>query len=106
MKDEAGEVLTLSPRDVMPGVDVFGQHEISELTKSPEKLTLLLERFVDWDPSLSGRKSEVRLELERSRRRIVDVRREMTRLDERLAALTRSPRDTRALPASRTRGTP
>ena len=87
VKDEAGEVLTLSPRDVMPGVEVFGQHEISELTKSPEKLTLLLERFVDRDPSLSGRKSKVRLELERSRSRIVDVRREMKRLEERLAAL-------------------
>src|SRR5208283_3042899 len=37
VKDEIGEVLTLSPRDVMPGVEVFGQHEISELTKSPEK---------------------------------------------------------------------
>jgi len=87
VKDEAGEVLTLSPRDVMLGVEVFGQHEISELTKSPEKLTLLLERFVDQDPSLSGRKSKVRVELERSRSRIVDVRREMQRLDERLAAL-------------------
>jgi chromosome segregation ATPase len=71
----------------MPGVEVFGQHEISELTKSPEKLTLLLERFVDRDPSLSGRKSKIRLELERSRSRIVDVRREMKRLDERLSAL-------------------
>ncbi len=87
VRDEAGEVLTLSPRDVMPGVEVFGQHEISELTKSPEKLTLLLERFVDWDPTLSGRKSQVCLELERSRSRIVDVRRELQRLDERLAAL-------------------
>lgn len=87
VKDEAGEVLTLSPQDVMPGVEVFGQHEISELTKSPEKLTLLLERFVDRDPALSGRKSQVRLELERSRSRIVDVRRDLQRLEERLAAL-------------------
>ncbi len=87
VKDETGEVLTLSPRDVMPGVEVFGQHEISELTKSPVKLTLLLERFVARDPSLSGRKSKVRLELERSRSRIVEVRRELQRLDERLAAL-------------------
>src|SRR5208283_3521893 len=30
VKDEAGEVLTLAPKDVMPGVEVFGQHEISE----------------------------------------------------------------------------
>jgi len=87
VKDEAGEVLTISPRDVMPGVEVFGQHEISELTRSPEKLTRLLERFVDRDPSLPGRKSNVRLELERSRSRIVNVHREMKRLEERLAAL-------------------
>lgn len=87
VKDEVGEVLTLAPKDVMPGVEVFGQHEISELTKSPEKLTLLLERFVDRDPTLSVRKSKLRLELERSRSRIVDVRREMKALDERLAAL-------------------
>jgi hypothetical protein len=87
IKNEAGEVLTLSPKDVMPGVEVFGQHEISELSKSPEKRTLLLERFLDRDPSLSGRKSKLRLELERSRSRIVDVRREMKALDERLASL-------------------
>lgn len=87
VKDENGEVLTLSPQDVMPGVEVFGQHEISELAKSPEKRTLLLERFMDRDPSLANRKSTLRLELERSRRRIIDVRREMQTLEERLAAL-------------------
>lgn len=87
VKDEAGEVLTLSPRDVIPGVEVFGQHEIAELTKSREKLTLLLERFADRDPSLSGRKGNLKLALERSRSRIVGVRREMKALDERLAAL-------------------
>lgn len=87
VKDETGEVLTLSPEDVMPGVEVFGQHEISELTKSREKLTLLLDRFVEHDPTISGRKSKLKLELERSRSRIVDVRREAKALDERLAAL-------------------
>jgi ABC-type lipoprotein export system ATPase subunit len=88
VKDESGEVMSLSPQDVMPGVEVFGQHEISELTKSPEKLTLLLERFMDRDSSLSSRKAKLRLELERSRRRIVDVRQEMQALEERLAALS------------------
>jgi hypothetical protein len=47
----------------------------------------LLECFVERDPSLSGRKSKLRLELERSRSRIVEVRREIKALDERLAAL-------------------
>ena len=35
------EESNLSPRDVLPRVEVFGQHEISELTKSREKLTRL-----------------------------------------------------------------
>ena len=87
VKDETGGVLTVSPRDAMPGVQVFGQHEISELARSPAKLTGLLERFADHDPSLSGRKTELRLALERSRRRIVEARREMETLEERLAAL-------------------
>lgn len=87
VKDETGQILTLSPKDVMPGVEVFGQHEISELTRKREKLTLLLERFVDRDPAFPDRTSRLKLDLERSRSRIVDVRREMTALDERLAAL-------------------
>jgi predicted ATPase len=87
VRDEVGSVLTLSPRDVMPGVEVFGQHEISELTKSREKLTLLLERFIDHDPALSALKSQLRLELERSRTRIVGIQREIHSIVERLAAL-------------------
>ena len=87
VRDDTGDVLSVSPRDVMPGVQVFGQHEVSELAKSSAKLTLLLERFAERDPSLSGQKTELRMALERSRRRIVEVRREIENLEERLAAL-------------------
>jgi predicted ATPase len=87
VKDEHGTVLTLNPRDVMPGVEIFGQHEISELTKSREKLTLLLERFVERDPSAGSHKGKLRLDLERSRSRIGEVKREIGAIDERLAAL-------------------
>jgi predicted ATPase len=87
VKDEHGAVLTLNPREVMPGVEIFGQHEISELTKSREKLTLLLERFVERDPSATGRKGKLRLDLEKSRSRIGEVKREIRAIDDRLAAL-------------------
>jgi len=87
VKDELGNVLNQSPRGVIPGVEVFGQHEISELTKSPEKLTLLLERFVEREPGASAQKAKLRLELERSRSRIADVQREIKLIDERLALL-------------------
>lgn len=87
VKDEIGDVLNLSPRDVVPGVEVFGQHEISELTKSREKLTLLLERFVERDPNAGAQKAKLRLELERSRGRIADVQRETKLIEERLGLL-------------------
>lgn len=64
VKDELGNVLNLSPLDVAPGVEIFGQHEISRLTKSREKLTLLLERFVERDPNAGAQKAKLRLELE------------------------------------------
>lgn len=87
VKDEAGEVLPLSPRDIVRGVEIFGQHEISDLTKSPERLTRLLGRFTSHDSSLSGRKQELRSELERSRGRITETHREIDRLSDRLATL-------------------
>ncbi|MGJ0427546.1 TrlF family AAA-like ATPase [Methylocystis sp.] len=87
VRDESGTVLSLGPRDVMPGVEVFGQHEISELTKSREKLTLLLERFIDRDSTASNTKSEARQNLQRSRSKILELQREIGNIDDRLTAL-------------------
>lgn len=87
VRDETGAVLALAPRDVMPGVEIYGQHEISELTKSREKLTLLLSRFRERQEDLGDRKAKLRLELERSRNRIGELHREIRAVEERLAAL-------------------
>ena len=87
VKDDLGEVSSLAPTDVLPRVEVFGQHEISELTKSPEKLTRLLDRFVKRDDALARRKAGLRRELERSRQSSIETRSELVRIEERLAAL-------------------
>ena len=87
VRDEHGEVSNLSPQDVLPRVEVYGQHEISELTKSREKLTRLLDRFVERDESLPRRKADLRRDLEKSRRSLVDARSELRQIEERLAAL-------------------
>lgn len=87
VRDDQGEVSNLSPQDVLPHVEVFGQHEISELTKSREKLTRLLDRFVERDESLPRRKSDLRRDLEKSRRSLLDARAEIRQTEERLAAL-------------------
>ena len=84
---ETGEVLNVTAASIFPGVEIYGQHEISELTGSPEKLTRLLERFVERDDTVGVRKHDLRQALERSRRRILAAREERARIDERLAAL-------------------
>ncbi len=87
VRDEDSQVLNLLPKDIFPGVEVYGQHEISELTRSREKLTHLLDRFVEHDQSLSRRKADVRRDLEKTRRSILDVRAELQQIEERLSTL-------------------
>jgi predicted metal-dependent phosphoesterase TrpH len=87
VKDEQGNVSNLSPLEVVPRIEVFGQHEISELTRSREKLTRLLDRFVERDDALPRRKTDLRRELEKNRRSLIEVRKEIAQIDERLAAL-------------------
>ncbi len=84
---QTGEVLNVAATNIFPGVEVYGQHEISELTKSPEKLTRLLERFVERDDSVGNQKRELHRELERSRSRILAARKELSQIGERLDAL-------------------
>ena len=62
---------------------------ISELTGSGEKLTQLLDRFVERDQALTRRKADVQRELEKTRRAILDVTAEAGQVDERLATLPR-----------------
>ncbi len=87
VKDDAGNVLNLTPADVVPQTEIYGQHEISELTKSRDKLTRLLGRFVERDTDIAKRKSSVRRQLERSRTRLLETQKELAQIEERLAML-------------------
>ena len=82
-----GEVSSLSPEDILPRVEVYGQHEIAELTRNPPKLTRLLFRFVQPDPSLAAQKAAIRRDLKKTRRSILETRAELEELEERLATL-------------------
>jgi len=82
-----GSVLALTPSNVLPRTEIFGQHEISEISKSHEKLTRLLERFVERDQALASRKQSLKRELEKSRQRLLDARSEHVGIHDRLAAL-------------------
>ena len=87
VREASGEVSHRTPTGILPRVEAYGQHEISELAKSPDKLTCLLERFVARDESLAHRKTSVSRDLEKNRRALCDARAEIESIQERLAAL-------------------
>ena len=89
VRDSSGQILNLLPKEVFPSVEIYGQHEISELARSPEKLTLLLSRFVEPDEGLGRRKRSLLRELESSRQSLLDARSELQQIDERISALPR-----------------
>ena len=87
VRDENGQISNLLPQEILPRVEVYGQHEISELTKSREKLTRLLYRFMERDESLDRRKADLRRELQKTKQAIIDVRSELQQINERLSTL-------------------
>ena len=87
VKDENGNVLNVRPQDLLPGIEIYGQHEIAELARSPEKLTGLLRRFREGGEAGEARRAELRRKLESSRNRLLDIRKEITSVEEKLASL-------------------
>ncbi len=89
VRDQNGTLLDLRPSDILPRIEVYGQHEISELTNSEDKLTSLMQRFVSIDPFLDQRKAEVQRELKKTRLAILRADDELQDIDERLVDLRR-----------------
>ena len=87
VREANGDVLHLAPTDILPTIETYGQHEISELARSPDKLTKLLDRFVESDESMARRKTSLLGELAKNRRALCETRAEIAEAEERLAAL-------------------
>ena len=87
VREKNGQISNLLPDDILPRVEIYGQHEISELAGSPQRLTVLLDRFVRPDESLNRRKDSVHRDLEQTRISIIDARSELQHIDDRLATL-------------------
>jgi DNA repair ATPase RecN len=87
VRDHAGNVVKLLPTDLLGGMEIYGQHEISELTKSPASLTRLLDRFVSHDVRRDARRRDLLHELRENRELVLRLRDASSSLDERLAQL-------------------
>jgi len=87
IRDADGNVLSLTPQDICRNVEIYGQHEIGELTKSPTKLLRLLDRFLDEDIHLAERKRKTLKELAHNRRNLIDIQKELNENSENLSRL-------------------
>lgn len=87
VKDKDGQVLNLSPLDVIGQVEIYGQHEISELTRNAAKQLRLLERFTNGKAPDKEKKEDIRREMERSRISHLNVLKETRQIDEKLGGL-------------------
>ena len=87
VRDGDGQVSNLRPVDILPRVEIYGQHEISELTRSPEKLTSLLNRFIHRDGLLSRRKDETLRELDQGRKSILEVGSDLQEIEDKITQL-------------------
>lgn len=88
VRDDQDTVLDLAASAVVPGIEIYGQHEISELARSPENRTRLLDRFLgagasDWKDT----NRELKRRLSASRVRLIEALKKKEDLQRRLEAL-------------------
>ena len=82
-----GTVLSLLPSDVFPEVEVYGQHEIAQLSRDPSRLTTLLDRFVKHEENLERQEASARQGLKKTRESILATLSELKQIDEQLERL-------------------
>lgn len=87
VREAAGSIARVTPRDILPRVEILGQHEIAELARQPEKLTQLLNRFRKSKTDIAGLKQGALRSLEQSRGRLKEIQAQSMQINERLLKL-------------------
>lgn len=89
VRDMDGNVSTLLPRDLLPGIDIYGQNEIYELAQDETSRIQLLDRFLPQDERYGSQSADVH-------RRLKDNQQKLTKslndLDELNAQVERLPK--------------
>lgn len=71
VRDEHGVVSTLLPRDLLPGIDIYGQNEIYELAQDEQSRIRLLDRFLPQDGDFSRRNAELKKRLQENQHKLI-----------------------------------
>jgi energy-coupling factor transporter ATP-binding protein EcfA2 len=84
-RDESGAVVTISPLDLLPSLEIYGQHELAELGMSEDKLIHLLQRFRSAPPEAGGH--TLPRELKKVREQLLKLTEEAVETQRRLETL-------------------
>jgi ABC-type lipoprotein export system ATPase subunit len=88
VRNEAGNVMNIKPVEVInPLPEMYGQHEIAELARDPDKLTYLLHRFLPVRPDAERQKADLRRAMSTSRIRLLEIAAEIDEADSKLSRL-------------------
>ncbi|WP_210729967.1 MULTISPECIES: AAA family ATPase [unclassified Rhodococcus (in: high G+C Gram-positive bacteria)] len=88
VKDESGTVTSLQPSDVIANVEIFGQHELAELTNDSSKVASMLQRF-QGSSDLSADHIETLSDLRDNREQLKRVEESRAQLEDELADIPR-----------------
>ena len=88
--DEYGNESQLHPsRDLLPGVEIYGQNEIYELARSPDTFTKILDRFLPEITELQARLDLAYRKLKENGERLTKAQEKKDNLENKLANLPR-----------------
>jgi len=79
--DEHGTLSNFSPKDLMPGIEIYGQNEIFEISRDQEGLHALIERFIRPDSSIEGELKATRERLIENRKAIAEAREKLSDIE-------------------------
>ncbi len=71
VRDLEGNVSTLIPRDLLPGIDIYGQNEIYELAQDETSRVQLLDRFLPQDGEYEAKSVDVHRRLIENQHKLV-----------------------------------
>lgn len=89
VRDMDGNVSTLLPRDLLPGIDIYGQNEIYELAQDETSRVQLLDRFLPQDGEYESKSADVHRRLKDNQQKLT---KSLTDLDELNAQVERLPK--------------
>ncbi|WP_429500430.1 TrlF family AAA-like ATPase (plasmid) [Robbsia andropogonis] len=85
--DGSGNVSTLQPRDLLPGIDIYGQNEIYELAQDEQSRIQLLDRFLRSDGDYTQHNSTLNKRLLENQQKLAKTLGEVDDLKAQIARL-------------------